>query len=101
MPMLVPSSNLLHHVNGVFNAVMVWGDGFDQIMFYGRGAGAAPTASAVVTDIVATLRDGAGSFAPAFAAGTAENCQRCIGRYHRFCKGKWNRHCTVLGFCFR
>ena len=31
----------------------------------------------------------------------ASDCQRCIGGYHRFCKGKWNRHCTVLGFCFR
>ena len=56
MPMLVPSSNLLHHVNGVFNAVMVWGDGFDQIMFYGRGAGKLPTASAVLGDIIDSVK---------------------------------------------
>lgn len=52
MPMVVPSESLISHVDGVFNAVMVWGDGFDKTMFYGRGAGKLPTASAVVGDLI-------------------------------------------------
>lgn len=52
MPMFVPEDSLISHVDGVFNAVMVWGDGFDKTMFYGRGAGKLPTASAVLGDII-------------------------------------------------
>lgn len=52
MPMAVPDDSLISHVDGVFNAVMVWGDGFDKTMFYGRGAGKLPTASAVLGDII-------------------------------------------------
>ena len=73
-PFVCPAASPLAHVNDVFNGIMVRGAALGDTMFYGRGAGAAPTASAVVTDIVATLRDGAGSFAPVFTAATAENC---------------------------
>lgn len=53
MPMLVShATSLLADVNNVFNAVMVWGDGVDKTMFYGRGAGKLPTASAVLGDII-------------------------------------------------
>ncbi len=52
MPMAVPGDSLISHVDGVFNAVMVWGDGFDKTMFYGRGAGKLPTASAVLGDLI-------------------------------------------------
>ncbi len=52
MPMIVPCESLLSSVSDVFNAVMVNGDGFDKVMFYGRGAGKLPTASAVMGDIV-------------------------------------------------
>ncbi len=52
MPMVVKDDCLISHVDGVFNAVMVWGDGFDKTMFYGRGAGKLPTASAVLGDII-------------------------------------------------
>lgn len=51
-PMLVPRDNMLSNVEGVFNAVMVTGDGIDKVMMYGRGAGRLPTASAVVGDII-------------------------------------------------
>ncbi len=51
-PALVCSNNQLSHVSDVFNGIMVCGDGIDQAMFYGRGAGKLPTASAVVGDIV-------------------------------------------------
>ncbi|MBQ8687561.1 MAG: homoserine dehydrogenase [Ruminococcus sp.] len=56
MPMVVPSDSLISHVDGVFNAVMVWGDGFDKTMFYGRGAGKLPTASAVLGDIIDAVK---------------------------------------------
>jgi homoserine dehydrogenase len=39
-------------VNGVYNAIFIEGDAIGQVMFYGRGAGAGPTASAVVADIL-------------------------------------------------
>ena len=52
MPMVVMQDSLLSHVNGVFNAIMVWGDGIDKTMFYGRGAGKMPTASAELGDII-------------------------------------------------
>ncbi len=51
-PTLVPQDILLAGVNGVFNAVHVRGDLVDDVLFYGRGAGAEPTSSAVVADIV-------------------------------------------------
>ena len=52
MPMAVEEDNLLSHVNGVYNAVMVRGDGIGKAMFYGRGAGKFPTASAVLGDMI-------------------------------------------------
>ncbi|MDD7185403.1 MAG: homoserine dehydrogenase [Oscillospiraceae bacterium] len=52
MPMLVSHENLMSHVNDVFNACLVNGDGFDKILFYGRGAGKLPTASAVLGDVI-------------------------------------------------
>jgi len=51
-PTLVPKSVLLASVNGVMNAVMVDGDAVGPTMFYGAGAGAEPTASAVAADII-------------------------------------------------
>jgi len=51
-PALVPHDFLLADVNGVFNAVHVQGDLVGNVLFYGRGAGAEPTSSAVVADII-------------------------------------------------
>ncbi|HNY64955.1 MAG TPA: homoserine dehydrogenase [Deltaproteobacteria bacterium] len=50
-PTLVPLNYLLSKVDGVFNAFYVRGDIVDSTLFYGRGAGMMPTASAVVSDI--------------------------------------------------
>ena len=50
-PTLVPLTHMLASVNGVFNAAMVRGDMSDDTLYYGRGAGRAPTASTVVGDI--------------------------------------------------
>ena len=51
-PMLIPQENLLANVNDVYNAVMIHGDAVGDVVFYGRGAGKFPTASAVVADII-------------------------------------------------
>ena len=42
--------------NDVFNAVVVYGDGIDKTMFYGRGAGKLPTASAVLGDVIEAVK---------------------------------------------
>ena len=51
-PYLVPKSNPLYGVNDVFNGIMIKGNQVDNLMFYGRGAGKLPTASAVVSDVI-------------------------------------------------
>ena len=56
MPMLVSYDNIMSGVNDVFNAVLVYGDGIDQTMFYGRGAGKLPTASAVMGDVIEAVK---------------------------------------------
>lgn len=56
MPMIVPFENLMSRVDDVFNAVMVYGDGVDKTMFYGRGAGKLPTASAVLADVIESVK---------------------------------------------
>jgi homoserine dehydrogenase len=56
-PTLVEREHLLASVNGVFNAVFLTGDNVDATMSYGRGAGGAPTGSAVVSDIIDIARN--------------------------------------------
>ncbi len=51
-PTFVPQDVLLAEVNGVFNAVYVQGDLVGDVLFYGRGAGAEPSSSAVVSDVI-------------------------------------------------
>lgn len=69
-PMLIPLHHPLASVNDAFNAVFVHGDAVDDAMFYGRGAGELPTASAVMGDIV----------------DVARNIQfHCCGRIHCTC----------------
>jgi homoserine dehydrogenase len=63
-PTLVPLEHMLASVMGVFNAVVVDGDIVGQTVYYGRGAGRLPTASAVISDIAEVARrlaDGKGS----------------------------------------
>ena len=50
-PTLIPQSHVLASVSGVFNAVVVRGDVVGDTLYYGRGAGGDPTASAVVSDL--------------------------------------------------
>ena len=56
-PTLIPEKRLLANVHGVMNAVLVDGDAVGPTLYYGAGAGAEPTASAVVADIVDVVRD--------------------------------------------
>ena len=56
-PTLIPFTHMLSNVNDAFNAAMVKGDMSDYTMYYGRGAGRAPTASTVVGDIVDIARN--------------------------------------------
>ncbi len=55
-PTLIPERRLIANVEGVMNAVLVMGDAVGQTMYYGAGAGAEPTASAVVADLVDVAR---------------------------------------------
>ena len=69
-PKLIPQRQPLAGVNDAFNAVFVHGDAVDDAMFYGRGAGEMPTASAVMGDII----------------DVARNIQfHCCGRIHCTC----------------
>ena len=54
--MLIPADHQLSDVNGVFNAILVHGDSIGDVMFYGRGAGKLPTASAVVADVIDAVK---------------------------------------------
>ena len=51
-PAIISKENQLSSVDDVFNAIMVRGDAIGDVMFYGRGAGKMPTASAVVADVI-------------------------------------------------
>lgn len=55
-PCLVPETSPLYHVDGVFNGVVVEGNAVGTVFFQGRGAGAAPTASSVVGDLMDIAR---------------------------------------------
>ncbi|MFZ5558831.1 MAG: homoserine dehydrogenase [Pseudomonadota bacterium] len=55
-PTLIPARRLIANVEGVMNAVLVKGDAVGATMYYGAGAGAEPTASAVVADLVDVTR---------------------------------------------
>lgn len=56
-PVMIDSSNSLYSVNDVFNAVSVHGNMLGDAMFYGKGAGKLPTASAVVADVVEAAKN--------------------------------------------
>lgn len=55
-PTLIPERRLIANVNGVMNAVLVKGDAVGPTLYYGAGAGAEPTASSVVADVIDVVR---------------------------------------------
>jgi homoserine dehydrogenase len=55
-PTLIPANRLIANVEGAMNAVLVQGDAVGATLYYGKGAGAEPTASAVIADLVDVTR---------------------------------------------
>lgn len=56
-PTMVSNAHPLASVNGVFNAVYVYGEAVGETMFYGPGAGEMPTATSVVADLAAVIKN--------------------------------------------
>lgn len=56
-PVMLPHSNPLSGIEDVYNGILVRGNALDDVMFYGKGAGKLPTASAVVSDVVEAVRN--------------------------------------------
>jgi homoserine dehydrogenase len=85
-PAMIPRTHPLASVNGAFNAVFVEADAAGEMMFYGQGAGGAPTASAVLGDLVAVARNmvasGHGPRESAYAALSAQPMGNTPTRYH-------------------
>jgi homoserine dehydrogenase len=110
-PTLLPRQHPLAGVNGVNNAILVEGDPVGQVMFYGPGAGAGPTASAVVADIlnIAGIRQvggAAGALDPLLAASSWARCSlvdsrlTCHRNYVRFQTDDQPGVIGRLGTCF-
>jgi homoserine dehydrogenase len=85
-PAMIPRSHPLAGVNGAFNAVFVEADAAGEMMFYGQGAGGAPTASAVLGDLVAVARNrvlgGRGPRESAYAGLPVRPIGQTPTRYH-------------------
>ena len=85
-PAMVPRTHPLAGVRDAYNAVFVESDAAGQLMFYGRGAGGAPTASAVLGDLVAVGRNrlsgGRGPGESAYAALTVRPIGEAVTRYY-------------------
>ena len=76
-PVFLPKTHPLASVNGVFNAIFVRGNVIGDAMFYGRGAGSLPTASAVVADIIEIARD--------IVSGTTGRMKYKVGEKKKLC----------------
>lgn len=72
-PRLIPESNPLSGIEGVFNGILVSGDMVGDVMFYGPGAGKLPTASAVCADIVDVVEHGGRIHLPTFTPATSSD----------------------------
>jgi homoserine dehydrogenase len=85
-PAMIPRTHPLAGVGDAFNAVYVEADAAGQLMFYGRGAGGAPTASAVLGDVVAVARNrlsgGRGAGESAYADLRVRPVGESATRYH-------------------
>ncbi|MBD2514064.1 homoserine dehydrogenase [Nostoc sp. FACHB-973] len=108
-PTLVPKVHPLASINGVYNAILVEGEPIGQVMFFGPGAGAGATASAVTSDIlnlVAVLKTNTAVPNPLLACGHQEYCQiapmaELITRFYaRFLTNDQPGVIGKLGTCF-
>ncbi|MEH1824008.1 MAG: homoserine dehydrogenase [Nostoc sp.] len=108
-PTLVSKAHPLASINGVYNAILVEGEPIGQVMFFGPGAGAGATASAVTSDIlnlVAVLKTNTAVANPLLACGHQEYCQiapmaELITRFYaRFLTNDQPGVIGKLGTCF-
>jgi homoserine dehydrogenase len=85
-PAMIPTTHPLASVGGAFNAVFVEAEAAGELMFYGRGAGGEPTASAVLGDLVAVARNrvsgAAGPGTTGYAGLTVRSMADTPTRYH-------------------
>ncbi|MBN3868982.1 homoserine dehydrogenase [Nostoc sp. JL33] len=108
-PTLVPQAHPLASINGVYNAILVEGEPIGQVMFFGPGAGAGATASAVTSDIlnlVAVLKTNTAVPNPLLACGHQQYCEiapmaELITRFYaRFLTNDQPGVIGKLGTCF-
>ncbi|MBG1259316.1 homoserine dehydrogenase [Nostoc commune] len=108
-PTLVPQAHPLASINGVYNAILVEGEPIGQVMFFGPGAGAGATASAVTSDIlnlVAVIKTNTAVANPLLTCGHQEYCQiapmaELITRFYaRFLTNDQPGVIGKLGTCF-
>ena len=81
-PHLIPAEWPLANVEDVFNAVVVRGNATGEVMFYGKGAGKMPTASACVADVMEALQTGRGGDVSWEAAGVFTDPRELPSRYY-------------------
>lgn len=85
-PHMVPASNPVSHVDGVFNGILVDANMLGRALFYGAGAGKLPTASAVVADIIHAAPSAASKKLPVWSVASPadladpseRSCRRCF-----------------------
>ena len=90
-PFMLPKDMSLGTVRGVYNAVEVIGDPIGNVMFYGRGAGAGATASAVVGDLMQVMRSGKDSYSPSFVKVSSDSVRSFdsfVSKHYLACDNK-------------
>ena len=75
-PMFVPHDSQLSTVDDVFNGILVDGDATGQVLFYGKGAGKLPTASAVISDVIDCTKASGTIDTLFWQAGSIDECNR-------------------------
>ena len=76
-PMFVPEDSQLAGIDDVFNGILVDGDATGEVLFYGKGAGKLPTASAVITDVIDCAKPSS-SDALFWENSTPEQCRQFV-----------------------
>ena len=87
-PFMISRSHPLYSVSGVFNAIYVHGNMLGDSMYYGRGAGKLPTASAVVSDVIECARNQGRTISCRWEAGSAELADIAETEYSYFVRVK-------------
>lgn len=83
-PCFVPCDSPLASVDGVFNAILVKGNAVGDALFYGRGAGKLPTASAVVSDVIEIAKSGENTAPPVWednGENVLENSENSVSKH--------------------